>query len=239
MQDNINILCRIKQYDGMIKDNEKILRILERLEELKKRGLISEEYYQEKRNMLLSMYLEDRERIVYPPKILKSRERRYVKIGILIASMIFVIVFVSFIVVGYINASSVTVLSAKLIRVSSDSILVKVIFNNPSAHPNYITRCSYEVKLDGSSVYKGELNDLILPAGRTEELILDIPMKMPIARKYLAKVMEDGLLDGKIEIMYVIPALFLNMIQTPITINKYEIKEVQTPRTTSEACYYT
>jgi len=39
-------------------DKEKIVALLERLEELRKRGLINEAEYEEKRNQLLSMYLE-------------------------------------------------------------------------------------------------------------------------------------------------------------------------------------
>jgi len=41
-----------------VDDKEKIVALLERLEELRKRGLINEAEYEEKRNQLLSIYLE-------------------------------------------------------------------------------------------------------------------------------------------------------------------------------------
>ncbi len=211
-----------------MKNDEKILRILEKLEELRNRGLINEEYYQERRKVLLSKYLEGREETFYP-KPSKLSRYKYIKIGILVACIIFIIVFTSSIVISYTNASSVNILATKLVKVSQDSISVKILFNNPSTHQNYIARCSYEIKLSGSPVYKGELNDLMLPAERTKELILDIPMKTPTARKYLSKVVEEGLLDGEIEIEYTLPVLFLNIIQTPIVVNKHEIERIQTP----------
>ena len=39
-------------------EENRILKVLDRLEELKRRGLIDEENYREKRDLLLSKYLE-------------------------------------------------------------------------------------------------------------------------------------------------------------------------------------
>ena len=208
------------------KEDDKILRILERLEELRRRGLISEEYYLEKRNMLLSVYLENRVKLTKPLKISKfGGGHRYVKLAVVVATIIFVVMFASYTLFGYVNASSVSIQSVELVKISQDSISVKVIFNNPATYPSYIKKLSYNLRLDGTTVSIGELNDLMLLAEKSREQILDLPVKTQTLQSYI----EDGLLEGEMEFIYDVPVLFLNIIQMPFTINKHEVKEVQTP----------
>lgn len=58
-------------------EDEKVLRVLKKLEELRKRGLIDEQYYQEKRRLLLSKYLESEEERYFLEKHHASEKSRY------------------------------------------------------------------------------------------------------------------------------------------------------------------
>jgi hypothetical protein len=199
---------------------------LEKLEELRNRGLISEEYYQQKRNQLLSLYLENRERRTY--KYQRTLPRKlYLIIGIIATTII--IGFITSTVIGYSNASSLKIASVELERLAHDSLSVNVILYNPTAYQANILRCLYEFKSEGSTLYNGELRDVRLPPKRSEVLTLDIPMKTPRTKNYLSKVADSGLLEGELEISCEVPVLLFGTIQTPILVPIHENKKIRTP----------
>jgi hypothetical protein len=161
----------------MKNDRDRILRILEKLEELRSRGLISEEYYQQRREQLLSLYLEDRRRSFHNRLLPR---KRYLKNWIIATPII--VGLIIFTVIGYSNASSVNIQSVELEKLSYDSISVNVIFKNPTTSPAHISKCLYEFKSEGSTLYNGELRDVRLPAEKTKDMTLDIPMKSSRAK---------------------------------------------------------
>ena len=210
----------------MKNDEDKILRILEKLEELRNRGLISEEHYHQKRNQLLSLFLEDRKRRAYKYQRMMSR-KRYLIIGIIATSII--MGFIISTVIGYGNASSLNIASVELEKLAHDSLSVNVIFYNPTAYQAHILRCLYEFKSEGSTLYNGELRDVRLPAKRSEVVTFDIPMKTPRAKNYLSKVADTGLLEGELEISCEAPVLLFGTIQTPILVTIHDNKKIRTP----------
>jgi len=207
----------------MKNDEDRIFRILEKLEELRSRGLISQEYYQQRREQLLSLYLEDR-RKSFHNRLLPRK--RYLKNGIIAASII--VGLIIFTVIGYSNASSVNIQSVELEKLSYDSISINVIFKNPTTSPAHISKCLYEFKSEGSTLYNGELRDVRLPAEETKIMMLDIPMKTPRAKKYLSNVVSEGLLEGELEISCEVPVLLFGTIQTPILVTIRETEKIRT-----------
>ncbi|MCL7389983.1 MAG: SHOCT domain-containing protein [Thaumarchaeota archaeon] len=207
----------------MKNDEDRIFRILEKLEELRSRGLISEEYYQQRRERLLSLYLEDKGKSFHNRLLPR---KRYLKNGIIAAPII--VGLIIFTVIGYSNASAVNIQSVELEKLSYDSISVNVIFKNPTTSPAHISKCLYEFKSEGSTLYNGELRDVRLPAEETKIMMLDIPMKTPRAKKYLSKVASEGLLEGELEISCEVPVLLFGTIQTPILVTIRETEKIRT-----------
>jgi hypothetical protein len=207
----------------MKNDRDRILRILEKLEELRSRGLISEEYYQQRREQLLSLYLEDRRRSFHNRLLPR---KRYLKNWIIATPII--VGLIIFTVIGYSNASSVNIQSVELEKLSHDSISVNVIFKNPTTSPAHISKCLYEFKSEGSTLYNGELRDVRLPAEKTKDMTLDIPMKSSRAKKYLSNVASEGLLEGELEISCEVPVLLFGAFETPILATIHETKKIRT-----------
>jgi hypothetical protein len=113
----------------MKNDKDRILRILEKLEELRSRGLISEEYYQQRREQLLSLYLEDRRRSFHNRLLPR---KRYLKNGIIATPII--VGLIIFTVIGYSNASSVNIQSVELEKLYLCKRNIQKSYHQPSTY---------------------------------------------------------------------------------------------------------
>lgn len=97
-------------------EEDKILKVLEKLEELKKRGLIDEKYYREKRNLLLSKYLEVSNEThdmieQHPQPKYSNRSKRLTKplpILLLVISIILILVVVGNVIQPFIKVATYT-----------------------------------------------------------------------------------------------------------------------------------
>jgi hypothetical protein len=67
-----------------------------------------------------------------------------------------------------------------------------------------------------------------LPAEKTKDMTLDVPMKSSRAKKYLSNVASEGLLEGELEISCEVPVLLFGAFETPILATIHETKKIRT-----------
>ena len=213
------------------RDEERILKTLRKLNELREQGLISEQEYLKFKNRLLEHYFDYRE--------LSSRKRitfskRKIAALVLLISIALLIFFGMCMYVSQEAARSLTIDEARITSIQLDEPLLKmkitVKLRNSFSEQILLKEPAYSLKLFNTVVKTGRLNSVIIPPLDEVEMPLLIKLHTMELGDVFDRIIKDGLLTGEIKFSGVAETRLLGFVESPFENIFIATEKLATPK---------
>jgi len=212
------------------RDEERILETLRKLNELRERGLISEQEYLKFKNRLLEHYFDYRE--------LSSRKRitfskRKILALVLLISIALLIFFGMCMYVSQEATRSLTIDGARVTSIHLDEPLLKmkiiVKIRNSFSEQILLKEPAYSLKLFNTVVKTGRLDSVIIPPLDEVEIPLLIELHTMELGDIFIRIIKDGLLTGEIKFSGVATTRLLGFVESPFENSFIATEKLVTP----------